>query len=204
MNTEAELASYINIIHMQFPKAMAAVANQAILLVIRAKDYALDTKTMQDKLNTFLDRSNLRCGYSFPFYHFEDCLHHLSQTLYAATQAEASGIPVIYYGSVQTRHVLQLLAQNTELAHMAHPMIVELARSEKKSDRALVECLRVYLLNGRSISATVRALDLHRNTVIYRIQRLQEILNIQFDDMPEESLFSLMLSCLIVQGIFVE
>ncbi len=106
---------------------------------------------------------------------------------------------MVNYADVQTGHVLQLLSQTAEPRYLAHPTILGLAQSPKKSDRALVECLRVYLLHGRSISATVKTLNLHRNTVVYRIQKLQEILGISFDDLPEASLFSLMLSCIIVR-----
>ncbi len=37
------------------------------------------TGKMRSTLDAFLERSNLRCGYSFPFYHFADCPHHLQQ-----------------------------------------------------------------------------------------------------------------------------
>ncbi|MCD7762468.1 MAG: helix-turn-helix domain-containing protein [Lachnospiraceae bacterium] len=199
LNSEPELASYINIIRMQFPKALAAVANQAILLVQRIEDFPLNDKKTQDKTRLFLEKSGLYCGYSFPFYHFGECFHHLDMVLYAAGYAERKRKRLVNYADIQSQHVLYQLSGHTEVSYLAHPQIVKLANSTKKSDRALVDCLYEYLLNGCSISATVRSMGLHRNTIIYRIQKLEELFSIQFDSAPAELRFSFLLSCLIVR-----
>jgi len=106
---------------------------------------------------------------------------------------------LVNYADIQSQHVLYLLSRHTEVSYLAHPQIVKLANSTKKSDRALVDCLYEYLLNGCSISATVRSMSLHRNTIIYRIQKLEELFSIQFDSAPAELRFSFLLSCLIVR-----
>ncbi len=199
LNSEPELASYINIIHMQFPKAMAAVANQAILLVARETDYDLNDRKMQEKIRLFLESGGLYCGYSFLFYRFEECVHHLDMVLFAAGCAEQMKTSLVSYADIQAQHLLHLLSRSTDVQYLVHPLIARLVESKKKSDRALVDCLYEYLLNGCSISATVRSMNLHRNTIIYRIQKLQELFSVQLDSAPAGLRFSLMMSCMIVR-----
>lgn len=201
LNSEPELASYIDIIRMQFPKALAAVANQAILLVQRVEDYSLNDEKTQDKTRLFLEKSGLYCGYSFPFYYFEECFHHLDMVLYAAGYAERKKKSLVNYADIQSQHFLYLLSRHTEASCLAHPQIVKLVNSTKKSDRALVDCLYEYLLNVCSISATVRSMGLHRNTIIYRIQKLEQLFSIHFDRAPAELRFSFLRSCLIVRTV---
>ncbi|MEM9563055.1 MAG: helix-turn-helix domain-containing protein [Actinomycetota bacterium] len=53
--------------------------------------------------------------------------------------------------------------------------------------REALETLRVYLDNGRNVSAAATALHLHRNTVRYRIDRIRAQLEVDLDD-PDERL----------------
>ena len=124
--------------------------------------------------------------------------------LYAAGYAERRKVSLVNYADIQAKHFLYLLSRNTEVHYFVHPLIAKLAGSKKKSDQALVECLYEYLLNGCSISATVRSMNLHRNTLIYRIQKLQELFSMQFDSVPAEFRFSLLVSCMIVRAEALE
>ncbi|NLY62995.1 MAG: PucR family transcriptional regulator [Erysipelothrix sp.] len=63
----------------------------------------------------------------------------------------------------------------------------ELAYSKKEFDVELVDTLKVYLDNQCEIAKTSELLTLHRNTVIYRITRCEEILGVSLKD-PETSL----------------
>lgn len=55
------------------------------------------------------------------------------------------------------------------------------AHDEEKGS-GYVELLRVYLDNDRSIADTIRIVHIHRNTFLYRIQKIEEILDMDLDD----------------------
>lgn len=60
-------------------------------------------------------------------------------------------------------------------------------RGEEGEDNNDYKLLRIFLLTERNISLTARLMHMHRNSVIYRLKRIQEILLVDLDD-PETRL----------------
>jgi DNA-binding PucR family transcriptional regulator len=46
----------------------------------------------------------------------------------------------------------------------------------------LIDTLDAYYASGRSLSGTARRLNAHRNTVLYRLRRIQELVDIDLHD----------------------
>ncbi len=67
----------------------------------------------------------------------------------------------------------------------------DLGKSQKR--REYIQTLRVYLDTNRSIARSAEQLFVHRNTVVYRIKRILELLEVDLDD-PHQAL-SLHLAC---------
>jgi len=53
---------------------------------------------------------------------------------------------------------------------------------KQKSSAELLDTLRAYYLNEQNVSKTARALFVHKNTVIYRLQKVEELLELQLTD----------------------
>ena len=49
----------------------------------------------------------------------------------------------------------------------------------KGDDKEALEAMRVYLLNNQSIAETAKQLYLHRNTLVYRLQKIRAKLDLQ-------------------------
>ena len=65
---------------------------------------------------------------------------------------------------------------------LIHPEVQKLIDYDKKHHTDFSETLRVYLEHERSQSKTAAALNLHRNTLTYRLQRIRELLNADLED----------------------
>lgn len=72
---------------------------------------------------------------------------------------------------------------NTE--SLLHPAIATLARYDQMNQSNLLETLQVYLENDRNAQHSANLLYLHRNSLQYRVHRIQDIAGIDLDD-PEE------------------
>lgn len=207
VHSELELASYINLIHMQFPKSMIGLRNKQIIAVVRRKDYDQSDQKQKEILKKFLIQYDLYCGISYPFKDFENCRYFYEQSNFAALAAsqptEAAEVTerIIEYKNVQMKHKIGLMAKKDEVRKYCHPAILMLHNSPKKSDQVLVSCLKSYLTNGRSIAHSAQALQMHRNTLIYRLERLEEILEVHFEYLTDDEIMGLLLSCYIVDGM---
>ena len=78
------------------------------------------------------------------------------------------------------------------VSYYLHPSIRLLQRYDDSHNTSLIETLRVYLLNSNSQIETARELDIHRSTLLYRINKIKEISGLDLAD--SETLFHLQLS----------
>lgn len=207
MNSEIELASWMNLIHMQFPKSMIGLLNKQIVVVLCRKDYDWNDKKQIEALERFLVQYDLYCGISYPFKNFENCRLFCEQSSFAALIASQMAETVegadriVEYKNVQMEHMVKLMKRKDEVKKYCHPAILMLHCSPKKSDQILISCLKSYLTNGRSIAHAAQALNMHRNTLIYRLERLEEILEVHFEYLTDDEIMGLIMSCYIVDEV---
>lgn len=65
---------------------------------------------------------------------------------------------------------------------LAEASLLSILRYDKKNDTQYFATLRAYLINERNIPKTSGALIIHRTTLTYRLQRIQELFNLNLDD----------------------
>ena len=75
--------------------------------------------------------------------------------------------------------MLKNLSHRTDLIP---PKLISLAKHDKAKKTMYLETLYYYLISNRSLKKTCDALFTHRNTVLYRIRRIQEDFLIPLDD----------------------
>lgn len=206
VNSEIELASWMNLLRMQFPKSMIGLLNKQIVLVVSRKDHDWNDQKQKEALERFLVQYDLYCGISYSFKNFENCRCFCEQSSFAALIASqvvesVEGVGrIVEYKNVQMEHMIRLMRKD-EVKKYCHPAILMLHSSPKKSDQILISCLKSYLTNGRSIAHAAQALDMHRNTLIYRLERLEEILEVHFEYLTDDEIMGLLMSCYIVDGV---
>lgn len=86
-----------------------------------------------------------------------------------------------------------------KVSYYLHPSIRLLQRYDDSHNTSLVETLRVYLLNSSSQAETARDLDIHRSTLLYRINKIKEIAELNLAD--SETLFHLQLSFRLLNNL---
>jgi len=147
----------------------------------------------------------LCCGVSMVFSNFLHLRYYYTQSKFAAAQCKPPESPAIcLYEDYHADHVLQALSSGTDLRCFCHPGILSLWESGSESQRNMVHCLHHYFLNGRNLSATAKALHIHRNTLIYRLSKAEEILNIDIKQPSLKQAYLLIISCLIVQNLNID
>ena len=69
--------------------------------------------------------------------------------------------------------------------HACMPTVVQLWKQERASKDDLFSTLKIYLENERSVSKTAAQMFTHRNTILYRIKKIQEFLSCDLDNIYE-------------------
>jgi purine catabolism regulator len=64
----------------------------------------------------------------------------------------------------------------------ALPALLDLINEDKSTGANNFRTLFVYLQNNRHLANTARALFIHRNTLIYRLKKIQSFLDVDLDD----------------------
>lgn len=183
----------LSALRLYFPTGAIALLRDRIALVAPESEYEVCFEQQKGETERFFQQRNLRCGVSNGFRGGAILTEYFRQGSYAASMK--NGGAVVGYDSVKLSHFVEMLSSGLDLIPYCDPVLVDIAQSEKESTRVLVECLDAYLLNGRNISKTARALYVNRNTLIYRLEKLESLLGEPLDELSGEKLMSLLLSC---------
>lgn len=116
------------------------------------------------------------------------------------TPYEEKDMPVVRYEDTLLQHMFKILDKNDiNLITLCMPSVLDVLNYDKANNTELFQTLRVYLLNGFSLSVAANILYVHRNTVYKRINTLKEKFSIHFDDQAE--ILRLIISVSIIEYI---
>jgi len=170
-----------------FPGSLGMVRGDDVLVVIGADDAG---STLDGLFGKSVYAEGLCVGVSFPF----RGLHLLRR---AADQARAAvrlsdGRPgVVPYEWVVARHMMERASLTIDGSTFIHPAIGLLEEADERERSSHLADLEAYLSCGRNATATARALHVHKNTMYYRLQRIEQIAGVDLSD--EQTCFVLQL-----------
>lgn len=88
----------------------------------------------------------------------------------------------IYQGETYVLPYILWQLKGTILPQASHPALGVLKDYDKKHHTQFYETLYIYLKNERSLIRTAKEMQLHRNSLLYRIRRLEELLDTDLEN----------------------
>lgn len=177
----ANLDVMAHTVMQKFPQCIVLKKNPYILLL---SNYDLNTDhSAMTFLKDMLDNNPIIIGFSLPCKRLER-----ANRLYK--QAESA----IFYGTLFNRderfyhffdYALDFIIDSSSLSDCVDacmPGIAELWEMQQNSGDEMLATLKCFLDHERSASKTAAKLFTHRNTILYRIQKIQDILECNLDD----------------------
>lgn len=120
-------------------------------------------------------------GVSMPFSQWADSPIRYNQADFAIGCAK--GKPGVYYSADYSfRQLLENIRQGNRNLALLHPALELLRSYDEAHGTQLYESLFVYLRCERNIVAAASQLFLHRNSMAYRVQRIEALTGSDFDD----------------------
>lgn len=131
----------------------------------------------------FLD-AGLRGARSLRFNNIADIHKAFEQACLSLIVAEYVSIRERYisYERIGLYHVLYVCKQYMDYDELLHRSIPALLEYDEKNHTSLLQTLFVYLQESKNTSRTAAHLHIHRNTLLYRIQKIKDLTNVDLDD----------------------
>lgn len=142
-------------------------------------------------------RINIHVGIGRPYRGLDGLRTSLSEAREASTVAQAAG------GQVRVQHIDEMGVRRILLGWYASDSFAEFARTllgpllDQDGDGGLLHTLEVYLDEESSATLAAARLQVHRNTILNRIERLRGLLTVNLED-PEERL-AVQLACRVIK-----
>ncbi len=138
-----------------------------------------------DLINAYLEKTGLVAVLSMPFtdvwdaayYYDQSCdILNLNQRLGREDQfllAEASAFELL----------LQEASKKYHLIDYCHPLVRSLMEYDQREGKDYLTTLRAFAIAGMNYTRAAELLHMHRNSVIYRMKQIEEILDFDFSSM---------------------
>lgn len=104
---------------------------------------------------------------------------------------------IIHFADCAMEHMLQTMDSPLPTWCLVSPELLAMMEHDRQKGTQYFETFREYLLNERDIPKTSEKLIIHRTTLLYRLKKIQAMLNVNLED-PWERLY-LMLSLWILE-----
>ncbi len=165
-------------------KCKCFIYNNKIAMLFDLSGNFLLTDEERSKLKKFLVDNSLICGGSSKFNSMSGLPSAYSQAVTASRigkQMEGRG-PIYYLWEYVTYHMCDLLHNEYNIIDFVNPMLLSIIRYDKDNNTNFMQTLRAYLKSGRNPVKTAAKLGIHRNSVDYRLKRMNELFYLDFDD----------------------
>ena len=155
-------------------------------IIIIGKNTPSFSRLAADCIREVTDLSGYRCGVSFPFTDIEKIGVYFRQAGYAVKYAFEKQEAIHRFEAVAYEGILKEFADNTDWKLWIDPKILRLVDMEKQQGKELYSTLVSFLSNGMHIGNTADALFVHRNTLIKRLNRIEELLGRSFQNVNDQ------------------
>lgn len=104
----------------------------------------------------------------------------------------------IYFWSVRYRFVTDAVSEKIHLRVICHPVIFEIYQYDLLHKSRYIETLTAFYDCGQKVSLACKQLFIHRNTMVYRLERIRELWG---EAILEEDISEIVLSLKLVQNL---
>lgn len=180
-----------------FPGTHVTYHKKNVIAVIPLEEDADIRAEHLGKLTEFSKKEHVRIGISNAFTQIKHFMLHYEQANSALELGLrlAPGDNICYYLDYQIFDLFSNMKSPEFLGRFCHPALTLLRQYDHKNNTQFYQTLCSYLDCGCSIKFTSEQLFIHRNSLVYRLNRITDVCQIDLDD--TQTCFLLRLSFLI-------
>ena len=172
-------------IYNLFPECYCLEMDEHLVAVVQADESDFEEKT--GKLVEVIRESFMKCGTSNPLSCFLEVGFGYRESQAALSMGETMS-PTFWfyrYKDYSMEYLVSFALRNETLEVLCHPAILRLAAEDQENNSQYISTLEAYLEGGSNLSKLAMAMHVHRNTLQYRLNRIQELSGIDYHDEKE-------------------
>ena len=180
--------NYINGFFLDiFPKSFC-IKYVGYVIVILQRDPKRDFSEKQlVQLNQFMEDTGLYCGLSRIFTDLFDLKKYFKQSLLALknNRKKTGKNAVNFYDDATLEYVFNICSKVEPLKDLCHPAIFELWDYDHEHGTSYLNTLYSYIINFGKTTEISQKEHLHRNTLYYRIGKIEEIIKLKLTNLDD-------------------
>ncbi len=206
--TPEDLTQLLNSIDSQLrsvAKALIVSREQQVVVVLQTRNVP-NGKQIAHTLHSFLQLQehippDLIIGIGNAVKSYVEIINSYEQTKEAITIAERLEIlGMIEFSELGLFHWLQQLSNQVLEQNIFYMAIAKLAEFDQKHNKQLLPTLEIFLQCGGSIKEASEILFVHRNTLLYRLDRIETFTNVQLKNPDNRLNLSVALKAFRLRG----
>lgn len=188
---------FLEYLTQKLPGSLGIIYKDQVLLLL--PEQALENQLLERALDSCREHMDCRIGISYPFSDAISLKLHYEQALSALQIARLLKLEGRLY-RYQKLYIYQLLLyarKETDLQFLCEPAVLEMQAYDRQHHTEYLNDLKLYLDCGKNINKTAQKACVHKNSMYYRISKMEEKFGFSLAD--EETCLSLQISLKILK-----
>lgn len=166
------------------PLGLCIIYRNSLVMLFSHDQKEIFTHKLLDNISVQLETADMLGGISYRFRQIEDLNIYYKQARAAIRIGRRlrGETRLFEYRDTVFYHMLDIVRQSDDLKRFCDPRLLDAIEYDAENKTSFSMTAYVFLHANRNPALAAKQLDLHRNTIDYRINRLEELFGMDFDD----------------------
>ncbi len=167
-----------------FPDSILVDLQDAFLLVVhRIGNHNIDN-IVDNAFCEFLKMQKSKAGVSMRYYDFSLSAdaYKFANVALEKGNALAQKKVLYHYEDFIIAHMIDMCALSVNVVSLCHPEAIKLYQYDAKHNTEYLKSLYFYIVEEKHIAVAAKKLNIHRNTLVYRLEKLSDLCLIDLND----------------------
>lgn len=171
-------------LELHFPKACIFNYFDNIIIIVNISQYAGSFQTFSSELSVFLREGILKAGISSVGNDFLKLRNYYLQAAaaYEIGSQKNSSFWQFKFDEYVLDYIFTKASSEFPKEMISSGELLILKQYDKEHQTEFYQTLKIYLENNLNLTKTSDALEIHRTTLLYRLERIKYLININLDD----------------------
>jgi len=178
LSSESKMELIINEMQRIVPDSLYVIYQNSIVVLLHFKyDNKLEGHAFEE-LSDYLKNNQLVAGISNNFRNIQHMRQYYEQSLKAASLGYKveNEFGIYQYEDMSIFHTMEICEKNGHnLLDYCHPALEKLIRYDQNKNTEFLNTLYQYLNFSQNTMKTAKALHIHKNTLLYRVDKVKKI-----------------------------